>query len=118
MKPEHLQILQHTLGLDQYGQGKSYRNYFVTYEGDTAIDELVRAGFMADRGSSAMCGGMHVYYVTDAGIGAVRNESPSPPKLTRSQRRYLAFLNADSGLSFGEWLTGRRRRRWDEARTP
>jgi hypothetical protein len=117
MKPQHLQILQHSLGLDQYGQGESYRNNFVTDPGNADIDELVALGLMADRGQSAMCGGMHVYYVTDAGIGAVRKESPPPPKLTRSQRRYLEFLNADSGLPFGEWLTGRRRRRWDEART-
>ncbi|QGW82952.1 hypothetical protein [Variovorax paradoxus] len=31
------------------------------------------------------------------GMGAVR-------PMTRSQRRYEAFLDADSGLRFGEWL--------------
>lgn len=30
--------------------------------------------------------------------------SPRPPKLTRSQMRYQRFLDADSGVSFREWL--------------
>ena len=42
--------------------------------------------------------------VADKGKEAVRRESPVPPTLTRSQKRYLRFLDADSGLSFGEWL--------------
>ena len=42
--------------------------------------------------------------VTEAGIEAVRHESPTPPKLTRSQRRYREFLDADSGMSFMEWV--------------
>jgi hypothetical protein len=31
-------------------------------------------------------------------------ESPQEPKLTRGQRRYRAFLRADYGLSFIDWL--------------
>ena len=42
--------------------------------------------------------------VTDAGKEAVKRESPKPPKLTRSQKRYRAFLKADTGESFGQWL--------------
>jgi len=30
------------------------------------------------------------------------------PKITRSQRRYRDFLNADSGLTFIEWLRYRK----------
>lgn len=30
------------------------------------------------------------------------------PKPTRSQRRYMRFLEADCGATFGEWLKGRR----------
>ena len=31
-------------------------------------------------------------------------ESPKPPKLTRSQQRYRAYLKADTGGLFREWL--------------
>lgn len=35
--------------------------------------------------------------------------NPDPPikKLTRSQKRYIEFINADGTLSFKEWLQGR-----------
>ena len=47
MNPRHLEILQHALGLDQYGHGKSHRNYFCAGEGDEAdCRELVAAGLM------------------------------------------------------------------------
>jgi hypothetical protein len=42
--------------------------------------------------------------VTEDGKRAMLAASPNPPKLTRSQRRYREFLDADSGLSFLEWL--------------
>ncbi len=48
--------------------------------------------------------------VTDEGRAAVREQSPPAPKLSRSQQRYRAFLNADSGLKFGEWLKWESRR--------
>jgi hypothetical protein len=44
------------------------------------------------------------FVVTDAGKGAVRCESPKPPKLTRGQKRYHEWLRLDCGLTFGEWL--------------
>ena len=69
MNQEQLHILQHSLGVDQYGQGE---------------------------------------IVTESGKAAVRCESPKPPKLTRSQKRYREFLNEDCGASFGEWLKWRR----------
>ena len=37
----------------------------------------------------------------------------SPPKLTRGQLRYRRYLNADSGMSFKDWLKAEtQRRRW------
>lgn len=33
MKASLLNILQHSLGLDEYGRGTPYRNHFVTGEG-------------------------------------------------------------------------------------
>lgn len=108
LTPEQLHILQHSLGVDKYGHGRQYRNHFATSpEGDdwNKCVELCRLGFMADGGPVTIWGGMHNFYVTDAGKKAVSEESPPPPKLTRSQRRYREFLHADSGMSFKEWLT-------------
>jgi hypothetical protein len=42
--------------------------------------------------------------VTDAGKVAMLEQSPKPPKLTRSQQRYRRYLDADAGASFREWL--------------
>ena len=100
---EQLQILQHALGLDQYGQGKMYRNHFCAGGDDEPVcRSLVELGYMETFERAYL-----PYYnctVTRAGKQAVLRESPPPPKLTRSQRRYLAFLKADTGRSFGEWL--------------
>lgn len=103
-----LEILQHSLGVDQYGQGKMYRNHFCAGGEDEQIClQLVEMGFM------------HVWHpnesplpycncaVTDAGKRAMIEASPKPPKLTPSQRRYRAFMDSgagDCGYTFGEWL--------------
>jgi hypothetical protein len=39
-----------------------------------------------------------------AGFEHVATHSPRPPKLTRSQQRYQAYLDADGSMRFGEWL--------------
>jgi hypothetical protein len=103
---DQLQILQHALGLDQYGQGPVSRNHFCAGESDEPVcRSLVELGYMETFERAYL-----PYYnctVTRAGVEAVQRESPPPPKLTRSQRRYLEFLHADSGQSFGEWLKDR-----------
>lgn len=103
LTPRHLEILQHALGLDKYGRGDSHRNHFCAGGYDLAdCAELVAIGYMRSWRHE-----MLPYFncwVTDKGKVAVSRESPRPPKLTRAQRRYRAFLNADSGLSFIEWL--------------
>ncbi len=108
MKPELLHILQHSLGVDQYGQGRQYRNHFVTGPGSKDWERcqlLVEDGLMADRGNSAMIdSGSHCFVVTARGKEAMEKHSPEPPKISRSARRYLAYLRADCGVSFGEWL--------------
>jgi hypothetical protein len=112
-----LHILQHALGLDQYGRAQSRvpgydRNYFVADEGGGPASDWglcmahVEAGRMKRHGPRAIFGGDNSYCftVTDAGKAYVREHSPKPPKRTRSQRRYAAFIEADSSLSFGEWM--------------
>jgi hypothetical protein len=105
-----LHILQHSLGVNQYGQGNQYRNHFVTSKGSKDYDgcmELVARGLMTRRAGNALSGGDDVFFVTPAGIDYVALNSPAPPpekKLTRSQRRYRDWVRADSGLDFSEWL--------------
>ena len=103
-----LEILQHSLGVDQYGQGQMYRNHFCAgVDDEPTCRELVALGLMQQHQTTEV----FPYFncsVTDKGKRVVREESPKPKKLTRSQLRYLRFLDADSGIPFGEWLKGLR----------
>lgn len=105
-----LQILQHSLGVNQYGQGERYRNRFITGEG--SIDHpdcmaLVNAGLMAKGRPSCLTGGDDLFFVLEAGIQHVLTHSPKPPPKTRAQQRYQDYLNADSDMSFGDWMKSR-----------
>lgn len=100
---EQLHILQHSLGVDEFGRGTMYRNRYVC-DSNPEMEALVSLGFMVDRGAQPIAGGMHCYQVTAAGKVVMREQSPRPPKLTRSQLRYRAFLNADIGCTFIEYL--------------
>jgi hypothetical protein len=106
MTPRQLEILQHSLGVDKYGQGEIYRNHFCAGGKDEeTCRELVALGFMWEWHKSYQ--EMFPYYncsVTEAGKAAMLAESPKPPKLSRSQKRYREFLNADLGISFREYL--------------
>lgn len=105
MSDNQLHILQHALGLDEYGRGSMYRNHYVTdAEGDPDCETLRKAGLMKGWGAREIFGGGRMYSVTDKGKDAVIELSPPAPKLTRSQKRYQRWLNADCGMSFGEWL--------------
>jgi hypothetical protein len=106
MDDKQLHILQHSLGLDQYGRGTFYRNHFVTGEGSKDHADcmaLVGLGFMTVRSGSVLSGGDDVFHVTDAGRIAVVAESPPPPKLTRSQQTYQNWLDYDGSISFIEY---------------
>lgn len=111
MNTRNLEILQHSLGVDQYGCGERYRNYFVTGPRGSDFEacvQLCNQGLMRDTGPRDVNGGMHTFLVTDAGVTHVIRESPQPPKLTRGQKRYREFMEADSDLTFGEWLKRQR----------
>lgn len=72
-----LHILQHSLGVGDYGDKPSYRNHFVTGKGSS--DHLI----------------------CQALVSPMR---PPEPKMTRSQKNYRAYLDADCGFSFSEWM--------------
>ena len=91
-----LKVLQHALGVDQYGQGEMYRDHFCAGDDDEATcRELVAAGLMRlwphANPFTGECNGYPYYNcsVTEEGKRAVREQSPSPPKLTRSQQEWL-----------------------------
>jgi len=103
-----LHILQHSLGVDQYGQGQMYRNHFCAGEDDEpACRALVAKGFMKQHATTAMLPYFNCN-VTDEGKRVMKERSPKAPILTRSQKRYREFLDADSGVSFREWLGWRK----------
>ncbi len=76
MTKQQLHILRHSLGLDDKGKGRRYRNHFVTGPGSTDWDDcnaLVAEGLMRDHGQRPeMYGlGAHCFTVTDKGGGLV-----------------------------------------------
>ena len=103
-----LQILQHALGVDQVGRGDQNRSHFVTGSGSDdhpTCMALTERGLMKRwDGATLQLGGDDFFRVTEAGRAFVAEHSPPPPKLTRSQRRYQRYLDADSSLTFREWL--------------
>jgi hypothetical protein len=117
MTTRHLEILQHALGLDQYGKvryfkdGREYygfmpnRNYFCAGDDDEPdCRELVAMGLMAQHRTTEVFPDFNCS-VTDAGKEAVRKESSTPPKLTRSQERYRKYLRVgDCFENFREYL--------------
>jgi len=104
-----LHILQHALGVDQYGRGRRFRRHFVTGPGSDDYDacmSLVGKGLMTHQPGNVLTGGDDAFLVTEAGQRFVTEHSPAPPKLSRSKRRYQDYLDADCGVSFREWLKG------------
>lgn len=106
-----LQVLQHALGRDEYGRSRGgrpdYRNHFCAGEGSAdfaACREAVALELMVERAPNALSGGDYVFFVTDAGKAYVAGHSHAAPKLSSGQRRYRRYLEADTCLSFGEWL--------------
>jgi hypothetical protein len=103
-----LDILQHSLGVDAFGRGEQYRNHFVTGEGssDHATCLLaVALDLMTMRSGNSLTGGDDLFIVTAAGKQCMADNSPAPPKLTRSQRRYKAYLDADCTMTFRQWMS-------------
>lgn len=111
---KQLTILQHALGVDQYGRGEQYRSHFCAGLGHTDFEtccELVTEGLMIRRDGLSVVGGT-MFYVTDAGRKWMVENSPAPPKLTRSQQRYRQFLDFDSDMTFIDfcrWMDLRKR---------
>ena len=105
-----LHILQHSLGVDQFGRGERYRNHFVTGEGSVDYPicmEAVERGLMHRRSGNALTGGNDLFTVTDAGKAWVGENSPKPDRKQMARDKYSRFLNISDcmpDLTFGEFL--------------
>lgn len=98
LSQSQLGILDHTLHCASLG----------LFCGDSlAMRELVAAGLMESAGRVAWCPDEY-FRITAAGREAWKAAQPQPPKISRrkqrSRVRYEAWLRAESGISFGEWL--------------
>lgn len=106
IRKELLHILQHSLGVDEYGQGNQYRNHYCAGGADIELcRELVICGYMNEHASKIPIGDSVFFTVTDSGKLAMSELSPAPPKLTRSQKRYQRYLEYGDGFdSFRDFL--------------
>lgn len=104
---KQLRLLHHTLGLCP-DQRRPYRNHFVAGTGHDDmpdLEALEAAGLMHRRPTPKFCEpGDVVFHATDKGISTALALLASP----RKRSRYDDFLDADSGMSFGEFLCGSR----------
>lgn len=80
---------------------------------EAAVIEMGKAGLLQDHGPQNLAAGMH--YLTMTHLGRMmlmqwRDAQPKPKPLTKAQLRYRDFLDVDCGLTFIEWLRGRRGR--------
>lgn len=103
---KQLEILWHALGVTPEKR-TPYRGHFVTGAGSDdhyTCSALVLLGMMRACGASPITGGEDLFLVTDAGRTFALDSLPDPPNLTRSQKRYMAFLAADTSMTFGRWL--------------
>jgi hypothetical protein len=115
MTPQQLEILQHALGVDEYGRSPRgfsdfTRNYICADgEDEQTCRELVAIGLMAQRRTTESFPYFNCV-VTDEGIAAMRKESPQAPKISRARQRYLDFLDwADAyGGTFRDYLRWRK----------
>lgn len=117
LSPSQLHILQHSLGLDQYGRGSEYRNRFVTGPGSKDWDDcqtLVSGACMYDHGPMSIAGGMHCFQVTDWGRLKMQEQNPEPPKISKAKQRYhewMAVGECYQDWNFIDWLRYKQKRK-------
>ena len=106
MTKQQLEILEHALGVNQYGQGPMYRNDYCAGGDDVEVcKELIAMGYMIQHKTTDWLPYFNCS-VTREGKKAVIEESPKPPKKTRSQLRmeeYRSFSDCYD-CTFREFL--------------
>jgi len=108
LSKELLHILQHSLGVDQYGQGEMYRNRFCAGGKDIEkCQELTRIGYMVERKPVF---NDPRWSVTEEGIQAVQEQSPKPPQVNKSfedwKYKVIELAKYNLGSDDPTWLVG------------
>ena len=99
---EQLHILQHSLGVDQYGQGEMYRNRFRAGGKDVAkCQELTKLGYMVERPPVF---NDPWWSVTEEGIKAVLEQSPKPQPKGKRWKCLAPWRDPKSSESDGYWF--------------
>lgn len=103
-------LLAHAMGLSGT-KLESHRNYFAASPNshDQKQWEILCENDLAEnRGSRPIFGDLICYVVTAKGEPAARNwacsQKPPEVKMTRSQKRYAAYLHDETTESFFEWM--------------
>ena len=108
-----LHVLQHSMGLDDFGRGRKYRNRFVTgpcTDDWPHCEDAVARGLMERSGPHAFFGGSCCFSVTPSGEQYIREQSPKPPKISAGRKRYLQWIEVADAFpdwTFGDWLKNR-----------
>lgn len=103
---QELQVLQHALGLNRPG-AQGYRDHFCAGPGTedhATCVSLTSRGMMDRYPPSPLTGGDDLFIVTATGREYAKAHTSPAPARTRAQRRYTAWLDADSNMTFGQWL--------------
>lgn len=102
LESAHREILLHASGLNRAEE--MTRDYYICPAGDPTVEALVASGHLVSCGARAWLCGDTTYRLTERGRAAALASRPPAPKLTRSQKRYQAWLRAESGLRFDQWF--------------
>lgn len=105
MTAKGLHILRHSIGLNDKGHGKEYRNHYCTGKDCDSYKDCCALADLGLMQTGGIDGTNIFFHVTEAGKAEARKNVEPVKKLTRSQKRYQAFLHAESGLTFIEFLT-------------
>lgn len=99
---ELLHILQHSLGVNQYGQGEMYRNRFCAGGKDIEkCQELTKLGYMVERNPVF---NDPWWSVTESGIQAVLLRSPKPEPKGKRWKCLAPWRDPKSPQSDGHWF--------------
>lgn len=110
LSKEELHILRHSLGLDDTGRGKQYRNSYVLgpeCPDFAKLKDLESRGLMSDLGPRSIFGGMHGFTVTPAGRAIAATPDPLPHKERgrRVYRYWLSISDCFPDSTFKDFLT-------------
>ncbi|MGM0935922.1 MAG: hypothetical protein ACQEWL_04800 [Pseudomonadota bacterium] len=99
-----IELMQHALGINERNR-EPYRNYFLSSGKNEEWDNLVKSGLaVSNKAPQGVCGDIY-YQVTEQGKNVAIVKLPKP-KAEKKNSNYEKYLDADTCLSFGEYILG------------